>query len=51
VGFLDTYPADDDKDGGGSWGNYPWFKNGVIGVVSNNEGLFLVRDRSRTIVP
>lgn len=48
VGFLDTYPPDDEKDGGGAWGNYPWFRNGMIGVVSGGEGLFMVKDRTTT---
>ena len=39
------------KDGGGSWGNFPWFKNGLIGVVSDDEGFFLVRDKTKPIVP
>jgi choice-of-anchor B domain-containing protein len=51
VGYLDTYPYDNNKEGGGSWGNFPWFKNGLIGVVSGTEGFFLVRDRTTSIVP
>ncbi len=43
VGFLDTAPDLPDGPGMnlGSWGNYPFFKNGVVAVAS--KGLFLVR--------
>ena len=41
VGFLDTYPYDDNKEGGGTWSNYPYFKNGLIGVTSITEGFFM----------
>jgi len=51
IAFLDTYPYDDNKEGGGTWSNYPFFKNGLIGVSSITEGLFMVRDRSGKIVP
>jgi choice-of-anchor B domain-containing protein len=51
VGYLDTYPYDDNKEGGGTWSNYPFFKNGLIGVSSITEGLFMVRDRSIRVVP
>ena len=51
VGYLDTYPYDDNKEGGGTWSNYPYFKNGLIGVSSITEGLFMVRDKSGKTVP
>ncbi len=51
VGYLDTYPYDDNKEGGGTWSNYPFFKNGLIGVSSITEGFFMVRDRSIKVVP
>jgi choice-of-anchor B domain-containing protein len=51
VGYLDTYPYDDNKEGGGTWSNYPFFKNGLIAVSSITEGLFMVRDRSIKVVP
>ena len=47
IGYFDTFP-----DGGadapgfaGAWSNYPYFRNGVVGVTSMTEGLFLVRSR------
>ncbi len=44
VGYFDTVPFGDDKSGvGGSWSNYPYFKNGIIGVTSAYEGLFLLK--------
>ncbi|HEX3926597.1 MAG TPA: choice-of-anchor B family protein [Gemmatimonadales bacterium] len=49
VGYLDTYPPDDEPFDGGTWSNYPFFKNGIIGVASINEGFFLVRDHTRTV--
>ena len=51
IAYLDTYPYDDAKEGGGTWSNYPFFKNGLIGVSSITEGLFMVRDKSAKIVP
>lgn len=43
VGFLDTTPF----GGGGSWSNYPYFKNGAIAVTSMGEGLFMVRKQDQ----
>jgi choice-of-anchor B domain-containing protein len=52
VGHLDTVPFGEDVPGfAGTWSNYPFFKNGAIGVVSMREGLFLVRYRPQTVVP
>jgi choice-of-anchor B domain-containing protein len=51
VGYLDTNPGENAPGFQGSWNNYPFFKNGSIGVVSISEGLFLVRDATRKIVP
>ncbi|MEP6730179.1 MAG: choice-of-anchor B family protein [bacterium] len=52
VGFLDTTPGGvNDAQFAGSWNNYPFFKNGAIGVVSMGEGFFMVRDRTRPLVP
>jgi choice-of-anchor B domain-containing protein len=50
VGYLDTYPTNNSTGFAGTWSNYPFFKNGAIGVVSIQEGFFLVKDRT-TIVP
>ncbi|MDB4915004.1 MAG: hypothetical protein JWM95_2648 [Gemmatimonadetes bacterium] len=52
VGFLDTTPGGvNDAVFAGSWNNYPFFKNGAIGVVSMGEGFFMVKDKTRTLVP
>ena len=51
VGFLDTQPGENSPGFSGSWNNYPFFKNGAIGVVSIGEGFFMVRDGTRKIVP
>lgn len=51
IACFDTYPYDDNKEGGGTWSNYPFFKNGLIGVSSITEGLFMARDKSAKIVP
>ncbi|MES2523161.1 MAG: choice-of-anchor B family protein [Gemmatimonadota bacterium] len=51
VGYLDTNPGENNAGFQGSWNNYPFFKNGSIGVVSISEGLFMVRDNTRKIVP
>ena len=43
VGFLDTWPEDDDTAfSHGTWSNYPFFDNGLV-VVHGYDGLFLVR--------
>jgi choice-of-anchor B domain-containing protein len=51
VGFLDTQPGENTPGFSGSWNNYPFFKNGAIGVVSIGEGFFMVRDGTRKVVP
>jgi choice-of-anchor B domain-containing protein len=51
VGYLDTNPGDNVPGFSGSWNNYPFFKNGAIGVVSIGEGFFLVKDRTKAIIP
>ncbi|MEZ4414322.1 MAG: choice-of-anchor B family protein [Gemmatimonadota bacterium] len=50
IGYFDTVPYGTNDPGfGGSWSNYPYFKNGVVAVTSGSEGLFLVRPRSRPV--
>ncbi|MDX1494699.1 MAG: choice-of-anchor B family protein [Longimicrobiales bacterium] len=50
VGFFDTVPyGGDTAEMDGSWSNYPYFDSGIVVVTSQNEGLFLVRYRPRTI--
>jgi len=52
IGFLDTNPGENTPGFQGSWNNYPFFKNGAIGVVSIGEGFFMVRDAPpRKVVP
>jgi choice-of-anchor B domain-containing protein len=51
VGYLDTQPGDNVPGFSGSWNNYPFFKNGAIGVVSIGEGFFMVKDRTKAIIP
>jgi choice-of-anchor B domain-containing protein len=52
VGFLDTTPgAPNDASFAGSWNNYPFFKNGAIGIVSMGEGFFMVKDNTHKPVP
>ena len=60
VAFFDTTPGEPTTSamGGGSWGNYPYFKNGVVAVstyglrdVSIGKGLFILRHRAGTAQP
>ena len=51
IGYMDTNPGENTAGFQGTWNNYPFFKNGAIGVVSIGEGFFMVRDVSRKIVP
>jgi choice-of-anchor B domain-containing protein len=52
VGFFDTYPVGADEPGfEGTWGNYPFFKSGVVAVTSGTEGLFILKKRPTTPVP
>jgi choice-of-anchor B domain-containing protein len=50
IGFLDTTPGENTPSMSGTWNNYPFFKNGAIGVVSINEGFFMVKDVVRRVV-
>jgi choice-of-anchor B domain-containing protein len=46
VGYFDTVPyGTDGARFDGTWGNYPFFKSGVVVVTSGDEGLFLLRYR------
>jgi choice-of-anchor B domain-containing protein len=52
VGYFDTTPnAENDAQYGGAWNNYPYFKDGVVGISSISEGLFLIRFRPPTKAP
>jgi len=43
VAFFDT--VSNDRTGGGSWSNYPYFQSGTIVVTSSREGLFMLKKR------
>jgi choice-of-anchor B domain-containing protein len=46
VAWFDTAPFGPNNPGfSGSWSNYPFFKSGVIAVVSGGEGLFILKKR------
>ena len=52
IGFFDTYPVGPDEPGfEGTWGNYPFFKSGVVAVTSGTEGLFILKKRPTAPVP
>jgi len=43
VAFFDT--VSNDRTGGGSWSNYPYFESRTIIVTSSREGLFMLKKR------
>ena len=50
IGYLDTVPYGKDGEGfGGSWSNYPYFRDDVVVVTSMNEGLFVVQLRKEAL--
>jgi choice-of-anchor B domain-containing protein len=52
VGYFDTHPVGPDEPGfEGTWGNYPFFKSGVVVVSSMTEGLFVLKARPTAPVP
>lgn len=52
VAFFDTVPWIDDAPGfDGSWSNYPFFASGVIVVTSGKEGVFVLKNTSRNLIP
>lgn len=52
VGYFDTTPHLDNTPGfAGAWGNYPYFKSGVVAVSSVGEGLFMLRFKPPATVP
>lgn len=51
IAFMDTNPGENSAGFAGSWNNYPFFKNGSIGISSMSEGFFMVKDAPRKIVP
>lgn len=52
VAFFDTVPWTEDAPGfDGSWSNYPYFDSGIIVVTSGKEGVFVLRDARRNLIP
>lgn len=49
VAYFDTYPADDDADFLGAWGNYPFFPSGTVSVGDMVGGLFVLAPHLDTI--
>ena len=46
VAWFDVYPENDAATfEGGTWSNYSWFDDGVVGVSSIDRGLFLLKPR------
>ena len=51
VSFFDTVPGSPDEPAmEGSWSNYPFFESGIIVVTSGKEGVFVLRQRERTLL-
>ncbi len=52
IGFFDTHPVGRDEPGfAGAWGNYPFFKSGVVAVTSMGEGLFILKKHPSQVLP
>ena len=52
IGFFDTHPVGPDEPGfEGTWGNYPFFRSGVVAVSSMTEGLFILKKHPSAPVP
>jgi len=49
VGKFDTAPYVDGAGFGGAWSTYPFFESGAIIVTSMQEGLFVLKKRTRPI--
>jgi choice-of-anchor B domain-containing protein len=46
LGYFDVYPENDNASfEGGTWSNYPYFGENVVGVSSIDRGFFLLRVR------
>ncbi len=45
VAYFDTYPANNAVGYNGAWGNYPYFKSGVVINTDRLTGLFIVMPR------
>ncbi len=52
IGYFDTVPWGEDEPGfDGSWSNYPYFASGIVVVTSGAEGVFVLRQARRDLVP
>ena len=50
VAWIDVYPENDNASfEGGTWSNYSWFDDGVVGVSSIDRGLFVVKPRLKAV--
>lgn len=47
-GFFDVFPADDETKSAGTWGNCPFFDDGIVAVSSTEEGLFILKNRAKS---
>ena len=45
------HPKTDEPGFEGTWGNYPFFKSGVVAVSSMTEGLFILKKHPSAPVP
>jgi choice-of-anchor B domain-containing protein len=46
IAYFDNSPF-----GGASWSNYPFFESGIIAVTGTGDGLFLLKNTARMLVP
>ena len=49
VGMFDTSPMYTGPGFGGAWSTYPFFESGTIVVTSMQEGLFMLKKRTRPV--
>src|SRR5918999_2031979 len=46
VAWFDVYPENDAATfEGGTWSNYSWFDDGIVGVSSIDRGFFVLKPR------
>jgi choice-of-anchor B domain-containing protein len=43
VAFFDVWPSDDAASFNGTWGNYPFFRSGIVIASHIEDGLFVLR--------
>jgi choice-of-anchor B domain-containing protein len=50
VAWFDVYPENDNATfEGGTWSNYAWFDDGVVGVSSLDRGLFVLKPKLKGV--